>query len=158
AFLRPLNAADFGVGLLTTSEVLWLVDTGLVAAVTPRVVVLEIGTVNLGAYGQTPDQIAGGIDAIVATLHQHLPFRRVIVQGILPLGVLPWDPFRAAANATNLQVAQSLADPSLSPGTTYLDFGWVFLQPNGVLNMALTTDTIHPNLFGYIFYTIELYP
>src|SRR5262249_5199540 len=56
-FWAPLDAEDFAIAGLTTSEVLWQVETGQVARASPDVVVLMIGTNNLG-LGQSPPAVA----------------------------------------------------------------------------------------------------
>ena len=61
---RLIGAANFAVSGLTTSEVLWQVESGQVARAMPSVIVLCIGSNNLGV-GQSPEATADGVTKIV---------------------------------------------------------------------------------------------
>jgi lysophospholipase L1-like esterase len=152
AFIAPLGAANFGVKGFTTSQVLWQVASGEVAALTPDVVVLQVGTNNLGA-GQYPWDVAEGIGAIINGLRAELPHTQIVVAGILPRGQSAYDPFRLWVSYTNYLISQ-YAD---NVHVRYVDFGSLYLLPDGTMWSALTTDYIHPNFIGYGLYTEGLY-
>src|SRR5436190_19976020 len=59
----PLKAANFGIGGDRTQHVLWRLQNGELEGIQPKVVMLMIGTNNLGS--NTPEEIADGITAIV---------------------------------------------------------------------------------------------
>jgi lysophospholipase L1-like esterase len=150
----PLGAADFAVGGATTSQVLWQVQTGQVAALTPDVVVLLIGTNNLGVLGQTPAEVAAGVAAIVDQIELQLPRTRILLLGVLPRGQDPTDPLRTSAAQANQMIAQ-LGD---GRRVRYLDIGPTFLQPDGTIAPVVMPDFLHPSLLGYGLFTAAIQP
>jgi beta-glucosidase len=150
-FFAPLGAEDFAIGGLTTSQVLWQVETGEVALAAPQVVVLMIGTNNLG-IGQTPQDTAAGIAKIVDEIHAQLPKTQILLLGLLPRGESPTDPLRAKIAQVNALIAGLEGN-----GVTFLDLGAAFLQADGTISAAVMPDFLHPSLFGYQIYTVAIW-
>src|SRR3954454_12867028 len=73
----PRNPANFGIGGDRTQHVLWRLDNGEVDPIKPKVVVLMIGTNNLGS--NSDDQIVEGITTIVSRLRSKLPESKVLL-------------------------------------------------------------------------------
>lgn len=147
----PLDAEDFAIAGFTTSQVLWQVETGQVAAASPDVVVLMIGTNNLG-LGQSPEATAAGITRIVDAIRGQLPQTQILLLGIFPRGQSPTDPFRARI----AQVNQSIAGLE-GEGVTYLDIGSWFLQTDGSIAPTVMADFVHPTAYGYQLYTAAIW-
>jgi beta-glucosidase len=147
----PLGAVDFAVAGVTTSHVLWQVQTGQAAAVAPEVVVLLIGTNNL-ALGHSPADTAAGVAAVVDQIQVQLPQARILLLGLLPRGEAPDDPFRPAIAEVNRRIA-GLADGEL---VRYLDMGPAFLRPDGTIPARVMSDFLHPTPQGYDLYTAAL--
>ena len=82
----PLGAVDYGIGGDSTRQVLWRLGHGELDGLSPKLVVLLVGTNNL--YGDfnagTDDEIAAGIARIVGTLRTKLPRTRILLLGLLP--------------------------------------------------------------------------
>lgn len=152
-FFEPLGALDFGIGGITTSQVLWQIERGEVAYAAPRVVVLMIGTNNL-SYGQSPEAVATGIATIVRALQAQLPRTRILLVGILPRGAGASNPARDQIARTNALIAP-LADGNR---VTYIDIGHAFLSPDGSLSTFIMVDGVHPSLWGYQIYTAGVLP
>jgi lysophospholipase L1-like esterase len=152
-YFVPLGAADFAVGGATTSHVLWQIETGQVAAVTPHVVVLLIGSNNLGT-GQSPADTAAGITEVVAQLRAQLPRARVVLLGILPRGRRRTEPLRAAIADVNQRIAP-LGD---GRQVRYLDIGPLFVEPDGSIAPQVMPDFVHPSVYGYGIYTVAIWP
>lgn len=150
-WFAPLGAEDFAIGGPTTSQVLWQVEAGEVALAAPRVVVLMIGTNNLGG-GQSPQVTADGIAKIVEEIHTQLPKTQILLLGLLPRGQSPADPLRAKVAQVNTLIAGLEGK-----GVTFLDIGADFLQPDGTLSSRVMPDFLHPSLLGYQIYTAALW-
>ena len=82
AAFKPVN---LGIGGDQTGHVLWRITDGHeLDRLTPKAVVLMIGTNNIG--GHTAEQIAGGIRAVVEELKRQKPGIKVLVLGVFPRG------------------------------------------------------------------------
>jgi Glycosyl hydrolases family 2, TIM barrel domain/GDSL-like Lipase/Acylhydrolase family/Glycosyl hydrolases family 2 len=78
------RAADFGIEGDRIENLLWRLSKGQVTGINPKVVVLMIGTNNVGR--NTPDQIAGGIKAAVAGYETLCPNAHIILMAVFPRG------------------------------------------------------------------------
>lgn len=152
-YFAPLGSLDFGVGGITTSQVLWQIERGEVAVANPKVVVLMIGINNLSA-SQSPRAVAGGIAKIVAELNAQLPHTRILLVGVLPRGTSPTDPYRSLVARTNALIAP-LADGNR---VTFINVGPGMLSPDGSLSPVIMPDTVHPSVWGYQIYTAGVWP
>jgi beta-glucosidase len=144
ASLASLGAADFAVGGVATSQVLWQVQAGQVAAVSPNVVMLMIGTNNVAA-GQSPPAVAEAIAQIVDGIEAQSPHAKILLLGILPRGFTPAEPLRSPISQVNALMAL-LADGSR---VRYLDIGGSFLQRDGTISPIVMSDAVHPTALGY---------
>ncbi len=144
----PLGALDFAVAGITTSEVLWQIETGQVAMAAPKVVVVLIGSNNLGG-GQQPKDVAAGVEKIVRELGAQLPETKVLLLGVLPRGWRATDRFRPQIAELNRRIA----DLDDGGRVTYLDIGAGFLAPDGSISPDVMFDGAHPSLWGYQIYT-----
>jgi lysophospholipase L1-like esterase/Ca2+-binding EF-hand superfamily protein len=144
----PLGAIDLAVQGFTTSHVLWQVETGRVALAGPQVIVLMIGTNNLG-WGQSTAATAAGITKIVRELQGQLPRTRILLLGILPRN-RPQDQIRSDIS----QVNATIAPLGETRNVTFLDFGERYLLPTDqAMNLDAMPDYTHPSLLGYEYYT-----
>ena len=138
----PRNAANLGFGYDYLENTLWRLQHGELAGAKARVVVIHIGTNNLGK--NTPEEIAAGIGAICSEVHQQQPQAKILLLAILPRGARP-DGMR-----TKLQdVNQRIAKLDGRNGITFLDVGAGFLQPDGSIPRELMGDFLHPTAKGY---------
>jgi lysophospholipase L1-like esterase len=137
--------ANFGIGWDRTENVLWRLENGELDGVTPKVVVLMIGTNNL-----QPDNVTGtvaGITKIVSTIRGKVPTAKLLLLGILPRGEKPGkNPFRPQIKEVNATIAR-LAD---NKGIFFLDFGDKYLLPDGrLIKEKMLPDWLHLTLDGY---------
>jgi lysophospholipase L1-like esterase len=142
----PLGAANFGISGDQTQNLLWRLQNGEMAGIYPKVVMLLIGTNNFGIGGQTPQQTAAGVAAVVNEIHKWSPSSKVLLMGIFPRGQSPSDPFRAEIQQANVLIS-ALDDGGKT--VKYLDIGSQFLQPNGSISSAVMPDYLHPSTLGY---------
>ncbi len=153
-YYAPLGALDFAIGGIRTSHVLWQVETGQVLQAKPKVVVLLIGSNNLGIANQEPEEVAAGIEKIVDELGVQLPRTRVLLLGLLPRGADATDPFREKIAKVN----GLIADLHDGGRVTYLDIGAGFVSPDGSISPDVMPDGAHPSLWGYVLYSLALWP
>jgi len=153
----PRHAANFGIGYDRIQNVLWRVENGELDGLSPKVVVLLVGTNNSGNEdnGQprnlTPEIITG-VSNLVRRIQFHLPQAKIILFGIFPRGPKD-DPVRDQVRAVNAGLA-GLADDRVK----FLDIGEKFLAPDGTLPQALFPDLLHPDTQGYQIWAEALVP
>ncbi len=146
------HAVNLGFGGDRTQHVLWRLEHGNLDGIHPKVAVLMIGTNNAG--GNTPDQIAAGVRAIVEKLRLSLPATKVLVLAIFPRGPNPDYPLRKVNEAANERIAK------LADGTHvfYLDINKRFLKEDGTLTTDIMPDLLHPNERGYEIWASAMEP
>jgi beta-glucosidase len=142
--IAPMHVANLGIAGNTTANVLWQVDSGELAG-RPKVVVLEVGTNNLGLLHQSPTEVAAGIAADVAAIRAASPGSQVVLMGLFPRGTGGTDLLTREAAAVNGAIAglddgRHVHDLNISPE---------FLNADGSLNNSLFIDALHPDAQGY---------
>ena len=147
-----LNAFDFGIGGDRTQTVLWRLTQGQADGMRPKLIALMIGTNNL--YGNTPEEIADGVQAIVADYQKRCPDAVILLQAIFPREEQPSHPFRAKIKAIN-QIISKLGD---GKRVIYVDFSEKFLQPDGTLSKEVMPDFLHPSTKGYQIWADAIQP
>jgi cephalosporin-C deacetylase-like acetyl esterase/lysophospholipase L1-like esterase len=84
------NAADFGWGGDTTQNVIWRLMHGELDDVNPKLIVLLIGTNNVGRSAPLGDEseraaaVSAGIREILRLCRQKAPAAQIVLMGILP--------------------------------------------------------------------------
>ncbi|QEH34018.1 GDSL-like Lipase/Acylhydrolase [Aquisphaera giovannonii] len=142
-FYGPRHAANFGIGGDRTEHVLWRIEHGEFDVIRPKVVVLMIGTNNTG--GESADDIAAGVTAIVKQLRRRLPEAKILLLGVFPRSAKPTDPVRGKIEEINSKISK-LDD---GHSVTYLDIGKSFLEPDGTLTREVMPDLLHLSARGY---------
>jgi lysophospholipase L1-like esterase len=145
----PRHAANFGIGWDRIQNVLWRVENGELENISPKVVVLLIGTNNAGNEdnGQprnTTPEIIEGVSNLVRQIQFRLPQSKILLLGLFPRGEMA-DPIRDQVKAVNAGIA-GLADDGK---VKFLDIGEKFLAPDGTLSRNLFPDLLHPNARGF---------
>jgi lysophospholipase L1-like esterase len=144
----PRKAANFGIGGDRTQHVLWRLDNGEVAPIKPKVVVLMIGTNNLGTNND--DQIVEGINTVVARLRSKLPESKVLLLAVFPRGAnrSPAQP-SAAPEPRIAKINERIAKLDDGKMIKYLDIGAGFLDANGQVPREIMPDFLHLSRKGY---------
>jgi N-acetylglucosamine-6-sulfatase/beta-glucosidase len=143
-FIAPLGAWNTAVPGQTTSNILFQVESGILAGLSPAVFVLMIGTNNL-FQGQTPQQTALGVVADVQAIHAWCPYSQILVLGTPPNSLTGWLP----AEMTNLWTVSYLSQLPYGSQLNYAEVSTYFLQPNGSASADVLVDGIHPTTWGY---------
>ena len=149
------SPANFGIGGDRTQHVLWRIDNGELDGINPKVLVLMIGTNNIG---QSAEQIAAGDQKIVKEIHEKLPQTKLLLLGIFPRGADPKDAKIAGMRDKIKAVNAELAKLDDGKTTRYLDIGDKFLTPDGVLTKEIMPDALHPNDKGYQIWADAMQP
>ncbi|MCW5941486.1 MAG: hypothetical protein KIS66_04600 [Fimbriimonadaceae bacterium] len=154
ATFAPLKSANFGFSGDRTEHVLWRLANGELLGTKAKLVVIMIGTNNIGHGSSTPDQAVDGIRAILAALHRGLPRAKVLLLGVFPRGEMPDDPMRVKAAAITAQL------PALADGKRvfYQDLGPHFTRIDGTLRTLLMPDMLHLNTDGYMIWGRAIEP
>lgn len=137
------KAMNAGIGGDQTQHVLWRLDNGNIEGIKPKLAVIMIGTNNSG--GNTSEDIAAGIKAIVAKLRDKLPQTKILLLGVFPRGDKPDNKQRQVNIGAN-ELAKTVAD---GKNVFYLDIGDKFLQPDGTLTKEIMPDYLHLSEQGY---------
>jgi lysophospholipase L1-like esterase len=150
-FYVPRNVLNLGIGGDRTQHVLWRLDHQEVDGLKPKVVVLMIGTNNIGR--NTNEEVVAGVKAVVERLRAKLPQSKILLLGVFPRGQreqgartaeteAALDPRPAAVNA-------SIAKLDNGKSIKYLDISKVFINENGRLSRSVTPDFLHLSRAGY---------
>ncbi len=138
---HPMNG---GVPGDTTGNLLWRLEHGDLNGIDPKLVVLMIGTNNVG-LGDSPDEIAAGIKANLDELRSALPDAKILVMGVPPQGLAD-DPKRQTITQTNA-IVTTFAD---GVNVFYLDLAASLLTRDGnLLPDAFDSDNTHLTASGY---------
>jgi len=146
----PHGALNFGISGDRTQHLLWRLQNGGLGQLRPKVVVLMIGTNNLGFNrdGVTPRntlaEVADGIRANVHFLRHALPETKILLLGIFPRGEAG-----SALRLATLQVNAAISTLDDGVGIFYLDLAAAFLEPDGSIAEDIMPDLLHPTTQGY---------
>lgn len=149
-YFTRFRPGNLGFGGDRTQHTLWRIRSGILAGLAPKVVVLLIGTNNLGFEPKSttlrnqPAEIVEGIAAVVTAIQQELPTARILLLSILPRGAED-SLFREQLTVVNAGIAR------LHDGETVqvLDLAAAFLGTSRRLPEELMPDLLHPNEKGY---------
>lgn len=137
-----MNAANFGISGDRTQDLLWRFEDGELEGFEAKVIVLMIGTNNIGR--NETEEIPGGIEAIVDQIRARQPQAKLLLLGIFPRGT-PDSDGQLAVNVINAEIAK-LHD---GEHIFYKDIGHVFTDENGVQIPEAWADGVHPATPGY---------
>jgi lysophospholipase L1-like esterase len=138
------HAANFGISGDRTQHVLWRIEHGELEGISPKVIVLMIGTNNSNT--DSADQISEGVEKIVADMREKCPKSKILLLAIFPRGKPDAAPkLMDTINAVNKRIAK-LDDGKM---ITFLDINKAFLGEDGKLHADVMPDFLHPNEHGY---------
>ena len=150
----PFNAVSFGVSGERTDDTLGHIEGGVLDGLSPKAVVIMIGTNNIGHFQEEkPEWVAAGIKKIIAEVRAKLPTSKVLL-----LGVFPRD-----KKGSRLRVAVEEINALISKyddGKTvrYLDITAKFLDEAGEIPKDIMPDGLHPNEAGYKIWAESMKP
>jgi lysophospholipase L1-like esterase/type 1 glutamine amidotransferase len=150
------KALNLGIGGDQTQHVLWRLRNGVLEGLKkksppPKVVVLMIGTNNLGS-GQEPVETAAGVRRIVMDLRESLPNTKVLLLGVFPREAKPGD-LRKKVEETNVLLAGMN-----EPGVRYLDLRSAYVGSDGTIPAEVMPDQLHLSEKGYQLWAAAMGP
>ena len=135
------KALNLGYSGDRTENVLWRLENGEVDGITPKAIVMMIGTNNAGHRDEPSEQTAAGIKAILDLLEKKQPEAKILLLGIFPRGATAEDPKRQLTDGTN-EIIKTYADDKR---VFYLNINDQFLEEDGSLSKSVMKDLLHPN-------------
>lgn len=143
-YYGEMKAAAFGIGYDRTQHLLWRLQNGEGEGFSPKVVVVMIGTNNIGI--NTPPEIAQGVGAIVHELRTRFPAAKILLHAIFPRD------FKGSRNRGLVAETNRLIAP-LHDGehVHFLDIGEKFMDGDGniVAELVANNPPLHPTAKGY---------
>jgi lysophospholipase L1-like esterase len=147
ARFAPYHAANFGLSGDRTQHLLWRLQNGELDGIEPRVIVLLIGTNNIGQPGpETPASAVAGIQAILHTIRAKSPKSKILLLGVFPRNEHPDHPLRAQVKAINVELSKQ---DDGGKTIRFEDLGPRFLKSDGTLSKEIMYDFIHLTDKGY---------
>ena len=156
AYYGKMQPANFGIGGDQTQHVIWRIANGELDGISPKVVVLMLGTNNTATH--TAEQIAAANRKIVAMIRAKLPETKVLVLAVFPRGARK----DAAGKITEAAIADAAKRMAIIDGVNadlaklddgkvvrFLNINEVFVGQDGKIPFALMPDQLHPNAAGY---------
>lgn len=151
--IQPMGVFNFAMNGDQTQHLLWRLQQGQLEGLNPKLVVLLVGTNNLG-HGQSPEQTVEGIKAVVTRYREQCPAATLLLQAIFPCKPEASDPRRDEIRRTNEQLKSLTSDKKL----VFVDFGTHFLEADGRLNSKIMYDHLHLTPYGYQLWADALLP
>jgi len=144
-YYKHRNAVNLGFSGDRTEHVIWRLQNGEVAGISPKLAILMIGTNNTGQRRDSAKRIAAGIKAIIKELQTRLPETKILLLAIFPRGEKPEDLFRKLNDQVNT-IISAYAD---NRTVFFLDINNRFLDEKGNLSKTIMPDLLHLNAKGY---------
>lgn len=153
--------ANFGIGGDQTQHVIWRIENGELDGISPKVVVLMLGTNN--SAGHTAAQIAAADRKIVGLIRQKLPETKVLLLAIFPRGPrmnrqgVVTDDGVSRMNVIR-EVNAELAKLEDGHSVRFLDIGARFQGADGKIPSDVMPDQLHLSPKGYQIWADAMQP
>jgi lysophospholipase L1-like esterase len=153
------NAADFGWGGDSTQNALWRLANGELDGVNPKIVVLMIGTNNVGGAPSADEEarakeVAQGIRAILDVIRQKAPEAKIVLMSLTPRNDQGSTAIMPTVDKINAQIAQ-FAD---GEAIVYVNLNDSLADGEGKLFAGVTEDGLHLSTKGYQIWADALKP
>jgi len=136
-------ASNFGFGFDYIDNAYYRVLNGELDGIAPKVIVILLGTNNLGHRKDSPESCADNMRAFLDLLRQRSPRSKILLLGILPRGDASLNKLISATNLLYSKMADGrqiyfddASDAYLPPGAT-------------AVSKDLMPDGVHPSAKGY---------
>ena len=140
---RPHTATNMGFGFDYVDNAYYRVQNGELDGISPRVIIVLLGTNNLGHRKDTPQACADNIRACVRLVRRKCPSSKILLLGVLP---------RKEKNLAEpvKQTNRLLAELHNGKNIFFADPGKALLSADGASPQnEFMKDVVHPNARGY---------
>ncbi|MFT7644161.1 MAG: lysophospholipase L1-like esterase, partial [Pirellulaceae bacterium] len=152
------RALNLGFGWDRTQNVIWRIDHGELDGLTPKNVVVHIGTNNLAGtknhVAGTPKQIAEGIKVVCERVQMKLPKAKILLMAVFPRGENPAHPMRSKIAEINEQLPAIAKELDVQ----LIDISSKLLNADGTMSREIAGDFLHPSAIGYQIWADALRP
>ena len=149
---------NLGFGWDRTQNVLKRIELGELDGLSPKAVVIHIGTNNLAgtnnARANTPEEIAEAIGVIVDRVRAKCRDAKIILMAVFPRGEKVDDANRAKI----AQINERIVKLGSKPGVTFLDITSKLTNADGTISKEVMPDFLHPGAKGYAIWADALKP
>lgn len=164
-YFGKYQPANFGIGGDQTHHVIWRIENGELDGITPKVVVLMLGTNNAGIH--TAEQIAAANEKIIGLIRAKIPGVKVLL-----LAIFPRDARRgpsgliteaAVSDAGKRMAVIDRANALLAKlddgeSVRFLNIGAQFLGKDSRIPWTIMPDQLHLTRAGYQLWADAMQP
>ena len=137
-----------------TEHALWRLDNGEIAGLSPKLVVIMLGTNNTGHRKDPPEQTAAGMKMILERIKAKMPGAKVLLLAVFPRQEKPDGDLRKINDGINA-IYKTLAD---GDRVTFMDINGKMLESDGTLSREIMPDLLHPKEKGYAIWAAAIEP
>ncbi len=149
------GAVNFGIGGDQTQNLVWRLRHGATSNLSPRAIVLLIGTNNFGFNpDEAPIHVAAGVAQVVDQLHASFPKADILLMAVFPRN-------READHANRGKIAKlntAIAPLGHRDYVTFMDINTKLLKPDGTLSKDVMYDYLHLTEQGYQIWAEAILP
>ena len=138
-----------------TQHTLWIAqESGIFDIVHPDLIVIMIGTNNIGWKESSPTEAICGIRQILKVLRKNAPQAKILIFDVFPRGEKPTDTYRQQVNEINAHL------PALADGTHifHASINDRLMDADGTIPKSMMADFLHPGKPGYIIWRDAILP
>jgi lysophospholipase L1-like esterase len=151
ATFGDLKVLNMGYGWDRTQNVLWRLNHGEFVGITPKTIILNIGTNNLvgdeTARTNTPSEVVAGIKAILKILRNRSSKSQIFVMAIFPRGFEKGNKLDRTISELNGFLAPAIRGDT---HVHFLDIGLKMRDLDGSISKEVLFDGTHPTEKGYL--------
>ncbi|MGN0847636.1 MAG: GDSL-type esterase/lipase family protein [Kiritimatiellia bacterium] len=148
-FTAGRKVLNCGYGGDRTQNVIWRIDHGELDGYEAKNVVLMIGTNNNSSKTTKPENVAKGVETIIARIRARQPKARIILHPIFPRGVSAQSRHAEARGRNDQTNALLKKYVEAHPEIVWVDFNEKLVDASGWVPRAMMADEIHPTDAGY---------
>lgn len=137
-YFGSMQAVNMGFGWDRIENVLWRMQHGELDGITPKQIVLMIGTNNL--QYNTDGEIVLGLQFLINAIRLKQPAANLLLMGIFP---------RRGMEKRISMLNRSIQKIATGKQIQFADAGRLLLNSNNMIQESLFSDGLHPNAGGY---------